>query len=59
MSHEEVEALRAMLKEMKAKVERYEAALVEIAKGPMDVDDDLEPDFSLRAQNLAKVVLAP
>ena len=60
--HEEVEALRAMLKDMKAKADRYEAALTSIAAGPLSpaVDGCAKEDaeeFETRVQGLAKAAL--
>jgi hypothetical protein len=61
---EEVEALRSMVKDLKAKVDRYEAALVEIAAGPLSPAPDgclaeKAEDFETRAQAVAKTALLP
>ena len=54
---EEVEALRAVLKDMKAKVVAYETALRSIASGPLDGATESKDAFADRAQALARGVL--
>lgn len=59
---EEVEALREMLKETKAKADRYEVALTAIAAGPLSPAPDgchreEAEEFERRAQALAKAAL--
>ena len=59
---EEIEALRSMLKDVKAKADRYEAVLTTIATGPLMPSPDGRAceeaeEFEERVQKMAKEAL--